>query len=445
MLKKIDLKGSNIKKIKEILDERSKKDLSEYRKIAQDIINNVIERQDEALFEYTLKFDNVKINNNNIRVTKEEIKKAVETVDSKFLNALKNAADNIIEFHTKQKDKSWQMQKPGGKITGQICQPLEKAGIYVPGGRASYPSSVLMTALPAKVAGVKKIVMVTPPSKDAKVDPKILAAADIAGVDEIYKIGGAQAIAALAYGTEIIPSVDIIVGPGNIYVTMAKEIVFGKVKIDMTAGPSEIMVVADQHSDPSYIAADLMSQAEHDPLASSILITDSTELAEKVVDEIDKQIKNLSKKDIINKSLSEYGLLIEVNNIKESIEIINEIGPEHLELSIEKPFDLLGDIKNAGSIFLGEYAPEPLGDYYAGPNHVLPTEGTARFFSPLSVRDFLKYSSFIYYTKDAFLKDSDDVITLAEGEGLTAHANSIKVRKEKLEGENNEDWYQGTC
>jgi|AntRauTorckE6833_2_1112554.scaffolds.fasta_scaffold00129_25 histidinol dehydrogenase len=441
MLKKIDLRGSSIDKIKDILNERSKKDLTEYRKVAQDIINNVIERKDEAVFEYTLKLDEIDINKNNIKVTKEEIKKAVESVDQNFINALKNAADNIIEFHEKQKDKSWQMQKPGGKITGQICQPLEKAGIYVPGGRASYPSSVLMTALPAKVAGVKKIVMVTPPSKDAKVDPKILAAADIAGVDEIYKVGGAQAIAALAYGTKLIPSVDIIVGPGNIYVTMAKEIVFGKVKIDMTAGPSEIMVVADQKSDPSYIAADLMSQAEHDPLASSILITESTELADKVENEIEKQIKSLSKKDIIKKSLKNYGLSIEVNKIIESIDIINEIGPEHLELSIENPFDLLGDIKNAASIFLGEYSPEPLGDYYAGPNHVLPTEGTARFFSPLSVRDFLKYSSFIYYTKDAFLKASDDVITLAEGEGLTAHANSIKVRKEKLEGEEDENRY----
>ena len=437
MLKKIDLCGSKIEQIKNILDERSQKDLNQYRETARNILADIKERGDSALFEYTSRFDQVDLNKETVKVSSKEIKKAKEEVDPKFLKALKKAAENIQEFHEEQKDRSWQKQDTPGRISGQICRPLETAGIYVPGGRASYPSSVLMTAIPAKVAGVKNIVMVTPPGQNGKISPKILAAAELAGVDSIYTVGGAQAIGALAYGTETIPSVDIIVGPGNIYVTMAKELVFGEVKIDMTAGPSEVLILADRDSNPRYLAADLMSQAEHDPLASSILVTDSEELGEKVIEEIKKQIKNLSKKEIIKQSLNNYGLLIEVEKLKDGIEAINQIAPEHLELAVDKPFDILPDIKNAGSIFLGENTPEPLGDYYAGPNHVLPTEGTARFFSPLSVRDFVKFSSFIYYSEEALMEASDDVITLAEGEGLTAHANSIKVRKEKIEGEDN--------
>lgn len=437
MLQKIDLRGSKIDQIKNILKQRSQKDLNQYRETARNILEDIQNRGDEALYEYTSRFDQVDLNEETVKVSSKEIKKAKEEVDQQLLKALKNAADNIQEFHEEQKDRSWQKQDTPGKISGQICRPLEKAGIYVPGGRASYPSSVLMTAIPAKVAGVENIVMVTPPDEEGNITPKILAAAEIAGVDSIYKVGGAQAIGALAYGTETVPSVDIIVGPGNIYVTMAKELVFGKVKIDMTAGPSEVLILADQDSNPRYLAADLMSQAEHDPLASSILVTDSKDLGEKVRKEIEKQIEDLSKKDIIKESLNNYGLLIEVQKLKDGIEVINQIAPEHLELAVAKPFDILPDIKNAGSIFLGENTPEPLGDYYAGPNHVLPTEGTARFFSPLSVRDFVKFSSYIYYSEEALLEASDDVITLAEGEGLTAHANSIKVRKEKLEGEDN--------
>ncbi len=437
MLKKIDLRKRSVDEIKDILKERSQKDLSEYRKVARDIIEDIKTRKDKALFKYTARFDKVELDASTVRVTQTEIEKAVQEVDDKFLNALKKAAQNIEEFHEHQKESSWQKQTSPGKITGQICRPLAKAGIYVPGGRAAYPSSVLMTALPAKVAGVEEVVMVTPPGKEGKLNPKILAAAQVAGVDSIYKVGGAQAVAALAYGTESIPKVDIVVGPGNIYVTMAKELVFGQVKIDMTAGPSEVLVLADGQAEPAYIAADLMSQAEHDPLASSILVTNSADLGPKVEKEIKKQIEDLEKKDIIKESLSNYGLLIEVEDMESGIEAINQIAPEHLELAVEKPFDLLPEIKNAGSIFLGEYTPEPIGDYYAGPNHVLPTEGTARFFSPLAVRDFVKYSSFIYYSREALKEASDDVITLAEGEGLTAHANSIKIRKESIEDDVN--------
>ncbi|HMA60093.1 MAG TPA: histidinol dehydrogenase [Halanaerobiales bacterium] len=437
MLKKIDLRKRSVDEIKDILKERSQKDLSEYRKVARDIIEDIKKRKDKALFAYTARFDKIELDASTVKVTQAEIESAVQEVDNKFLNALKKAAQNIEEFHEHQKESSWQKQTSPGKITGQICRPLAKAGIYVPGGRAAYPSSVLMTALPAKVAGVEEVVMVTPPGKEGKLNPKILAAAQVAGVDSIYKVGGAQAVAALAYGTESIPKVDIVVGPGNIYVTMAKELVFGQVKIDMTAGPSEVLVLADGQAEPAYIAADLMSQAEHDPLASSILVTNSADLGPKVEKEIKKQIEDLEKKDIIKESLSNYGLLIEVEDMESGIEAINQIAPEHLELAVEKPFDLLPEIKNAGSIFLGEYTPEPIGDYYAGPNHVLPTEGTARFFSPLAVRDFVKYSSFIYYSREALKEASDDVITLAEGEGLTAHANSIKIRKESIEDDVN--------
>lgn len=439
MLKEINLHNSNISAVENILKTRAKKDLNKYKKTVQDIIDEVKKRGDQALFKYTLEFDKVKLDKTTVKVSKRELKEAVRQVEESYLNALKNAARNIEEFHKEQKDRSWQKQSIPGKITGQICRPLQSSGIYVPGGRASYPSSVLMTAIPAKVAGVEKVIMVSPPDKNGKINPKTLAAAKIAGVDEIYKVGGAQAIAALAYKTKSVPKVDIIVGPGNIYVTLAKKLVFGEVKIDMTAGPSEILIFADRNANSRYIAADLLSQAEHDPLASSILVTESTRLITKVKEEIKKQLVKLDKKDIIKESLKNYGLLIKIKEFSDAVKLINQIAPEHLELIVEKPFDLLPYIKNAGSIFLGEYSPEPMGDYYAGPNHVLPTEGTASFFSPLSVRDFIKFSSYIYYSKEAFDQAADDVITLAQGEGLTAHANSIEIRKKSFEVDDNED------
>jgi len=435
MLKEIDLKGSSIAQIKAILQERSQKDLTKYKDTARQIIEEVKKKGDQALLEYTSRYDKVELNQDQIEVEKREINQALDRVDRAFLKSLKKAAENIKKFHQKQKEYSWQTHDLPVRITGQVVRPLERAGIYVPGGRAAYPSSVLMTAIPAKVAGVQDIIMVTPPTDFRETNLKILAAASIAGVDRIFRLGGAQAVAALAYGTETVPKVDIIVGPGNIYVTMAKELVFGKVKIDMTAGPSEILILAEHKSNPEYIAADLMSQAEHDPLASSILITDSKEFGNSVKKEINRQIEGLEKKEIIRDSLSNYGLLIEVEVIEEGIDIINQIAPEHLELVVDKPFEFLPKIKNAGSIFLGEYTPEALGDYFAGPNHVLPTESTSRFFSPLSVRDFIKYSSFIYYSKEAFKQDADHVIRLADAEGLTAHANSVRVRKKDIEGE----------
>lgn len=438
VLKEIDLNKDSVDQIDKILKSRSERDINKYKETVQEILKEVKANKDQAIFKYTEKFDGFKLSNHNIEVKNKEIKSALNQVDSSFLKSLKKAAINIKEFHQEQKDHSWQKVDSEGKITGQICRPLQRAGIYVPGGRASYPSSVLMTAIPAKIAGVEQIIMVTPPDENGNVDPKILAAAEITGVDIIFKVGGAQAIAALGYGTESVPAVDIIVGPGNIYVTIAKQLVFGQVKIDMTAGPSEIMILADQKADPGYIAADLMSQAEHDPLASSILVTDSKKLAQDVKDEINKQVEKLSTKDTILKSFKNYGLIVHIQDIKQGIRLINKVAPEHLELSVEKPFDLLGAVKNSGSIFLGNYTPEPLGDYYAGPNHVLPTAGTARFFSPLSVRDFVKFSSYIYYNKKAFRAAADHVIELAEGEGLTAHANSIKVRKKDLDGEVNE-------
>jgi len=429
-LKKISNGRKNVEQVKELLNSRSGDNLAKYRETAAGILKNVQKNGDLAVLEYTSRFDGVDFEASELEVEEAEIEAALKEVDQDFIKALKNAAANIKDFHAEQKDKSWQKQKKPGIITGQICQPLKRAGVYVPGGRAAYPSSVLMTVIPAKVAGVEEIIMLTPPDKEGKVSPVILAAAKIAGVDRIFKIGGAQAVAAAAYGTETIPGVDIIVGPGNIYVSMAKELVFGQVKIDMIAGPSEIMIMAEKDSNPAYIAADLMSQAEHDPLASSILVTDAPELIDKVKEELEKQIKEMSKKDIIKESLENFGLMIEVENQEAALEMINLVAPEHLELAVKNPFELLPAVENAGSIFLGEYTPEPIGDYYAGPNHVLPTNSTARFFSPLSVRDFVKYSGFIHYSKEALKEASDDVICLAEGEGLDAHANSIKIRKQ---------------
>lgn len=394
----------------------------------EEILNNIKEQGNRALIEYTNKFDSKNVNENNLCVNKEEIEEAYKIVDKEFLEAIKLAAENIRFFHEKQKKNSWMVTKEMGVILGQNIRPLENVGIYVPGGTASYPSSVLMNAIPAKVAGVTNVVMVTPPSKDGSINPNILVAADIAGVDKIYKVGGAQAVGALAFGTETIDKVDKIVGPGNIYVAMAKKSVYGDVDIDMIAGPSEILIIADEEANAEYIAADLMSQAEHDRLASSVLVTNSLKLAEEVKSELTRQVESLSRKDIILDSLQNYGVIIIVDSIKEAIDMSNKIAPEHLELCVKEPFLILGDIKNAGSIFLGDYAPEPLGDYIAGPNHVLPTSGTARFFSPLSVDDFVKKSSFIHYSKEALLGVGKKIVKLAETEGLTAHANSISVR-----------------
>ncbi|APC42661.1 histidinol dehydrogenase [Clostridium estertheticum] len=396
--------------------------------IVDKILADVRTRGDDAIIEYTQKFDSKFVTLANFVVTDTEIKNAYKMVDQDFLDAIRLAKVNVKEFHEKQKRNAWMMTKEKGAILGQTLRGLESVGIYVPGGTASYPSSVIMNAIPAKVAGVENLVMVTPPLNDGTVNPHILVAADIAGVDKIYKMGGAQAIAGLAYGTEKISKVDKIVGPGNIYVAMAKKSVFGCVAIDMIAGPSEILIIADEFANQHFIAADLMSQAEHDVLASAMLITTSRDLANRVVKELEIQIKDMSRCKIIKESLEKYGVILIAQNIDEAIELANDIAPEHLEVMVRDPFNYLGDIKNAGSIFLGEYSPEPLGDYMAGPNHVLPTSGTARFFSPLSVDDFIKKSSYIYYTKEALSEVKEKVIKLSDVEGLTAHGNSIKVR-----------------
>jgi histidinol dehydrogenase len=395
-------------------------------KTVQSIVDDVRSRGDEALREYTLKFDGVNIQ--SFELTQDDLDRAYAEVSDDIIKSLERAAVNIRDFHERQKQQSWLTTKDGGVIMGQRIRGLKRVGIYVPGGRAAYPSSVLMNTIPAKVAGVSEIIMVTPPSKDGTVNPNILAAAKIAGVSRVFAVGGAQAVAALAFGTQSLPRVDKIVGPGNIYVATAKRLVFGTVDIDMIAGPSEILVIADETAEPAFLAADLMSQAEHDPMASSILLTTSYEIAEKTAAEIVKQKATLSKRDIIDQSLEKFGAMIVCKKLDDCFNIANEIAPEHLELMVSEPMQYLGRIDNAGSVFLGKYSPEPLGDYFAGPNHVLPTSGTARFFSPLSVDSFLKKSSFIYYTKDALQEGKDDIITLANSEGLTAHANSIKVR-----------------
>lgn len=395
-------------------------------KTVQGIVNDVRAQGDKALRGYTKKFDGVELK--AIELSKEAIDKACESVPENIVKSFKRAARNIKDFHERQKQQSWFTTKDDGVMMGQRIRGLKRVGIYVPGGRAAYPSSVLMNAVPAKVAGVGEIIMVTPPSKDGSVNPNILAAAKIAGVDRIFAVGGAQAVAALAYGTESIPKVDKIVGPGNIFVATAKRLVFGTVDIDMIAGPSEILVIADETAEPKFLAADLMSQAEHDPMACAILLTTSREIAEKTAAEIKKQKVSLSKKDIIDQSLEKFGAMIVCKTIDGCVDTANEIAPEHLELMVKDPIEYVGRIDNAGSVFLGKYSPEPLGDYFAGPNHVLPTSGTARFFSPLSVDTFVKKSSFIYYTKDALSKGKDDIVTIAESEGLTAHANSVKVR-----------------
>ena len=410
---------------------RSPNQYGKYQDAVDEILNAVKVKKDAALFEYTEKFDGVKIIPETIRVTKEEIEEAYTQVDEEQIDVIRKALVNIRSYHEKQVRYSWFDSKPDGTLLGQKITPLERVGVYVPGGKAVYPSSVLMNVMPAKVAGVDRIVMTTPPGKDGKVYPVTLVAANEAGVDEIYKVGGAQAIAALAYGTESIQKVDKIVGPGNIFVALAKRTVYGHVSIDSIAGPSEILVLADETANPRYVAADLLSQAEHDELASAILITTSMELAKKVSEEVDGFVAQLSRKEIIRKSLDSYGYILVADNMQDAVDTANEIASEHLEIMTANPFDTMTRIRNAGAIFLGEYSSEPLGDYFAGPNHILPTNGTAKFFSPLSVDDFVKKSSIISYSEEALALVHEDIEKFAKAEKLTAHANSIAVRFEE--------------
>ena len=439
----VSLDENSKKNILNDLLKRSPNNYDEFAGSVNEILNNVRNNGNKALFEYTKKFDGADINPSNIMVTKEEIQEAYDSLENpELVEVIRRSLKNIKEYHEKQKQYSWFDSKTDGSILGQKVTPLSRVGVYVPGGKAAYPSSVLMNVIPAKVAGVEQIVMVTPPGKDGKVNPNTLVAANEAGVDVIYKVGGAQAIAALAYGTDTIKKVDKIVGPGNIYVALAKKAVFGFVSIDSVAGPSEIMVIADESANPRYIAADLLSQAEHDELASAILVTTSKELADKVSEwvdifanklnrkEIDEFLKELSRSEIISKSLENYGYILVADTMEEVIDVANEIASEHLEILTSNPFDTMTRIKNAGAIFLGEYSSEPLGDYFAGPNHVLPTNGTAKFFSPLSVDDFIKKSSIISYSREALAPLSHDIRKFAKAEGLTAHANSIRVRFE---------------
>ncbi len=407
---------------------RSPNNYSEYEDIVADIIRNVREQGDNAVFDYTKKFDKWDINTGNVRVNEAEIEEAFSEVDSRLMEVMKKSALNIEAFHKKQLRNSWIDTKPDGSILGQRILPVAISGVYVPGGKAAYPSSLLMNVIPAKVAGVPRIIMTTPAGADGKVNPGTLVAARIAGVNEIYKVGGAQAIAAMAFGTESIPKVDKITGPGNIFVALAKKACFGYVSIDSIAGPSEILVIADETANPRYVAADLLSQAEHDELASAILITTDEQVAEAVNREIEGFVQELSRAEIIRKSLDNYGYILLADSMEDAINAANAIASEHLEILTKDPYNVMTKIQNAGAIFLGEYSSEPLGDYYAGPNHILPTNGTARFFSPLSVDDFVKKTSIISYSKEALESAHKDIELFAEREGLTAHANSIKVR-----------------
>jgi histidinol dehydrogenase len=429
-MRTIKLDENTKKNLLEDLLKRSPNNYESYSEAVNEIIQTVKRDGDKALFDYTKCFDKADINASNIRVTKEEIEEAYSQVDNSLLEVIRKALVNIESYHAKQRQYSWFDSSPNGTILGQKVTPLERVGVYVPGGKAVYPSSVLMNIMPAKVAGVSKIIMTTPCDKDGKVNPTTLVAAKEAGADEIYKVGGAQAIAALAFGTESIPKVDKIVGPGNIYVALAKKAVYGYVNIDSIAGPSEILVIADETANPRFVAADLLSQAEHDELASAILVTTSEEVAKKVSIEVDRFVAQLSRKDILEKSLENYGYILLVDDLEEAIDVANEIASEHLEIVTKDPFTVMTKIKNAGAIFIGEYSSEPLGDYFAGPNHVLPTNGTAKFFSPLSVDDFIKKSSIISYSREALEPIHKDIIQFAEAEQLTAHANSIKVRFE---------------
>lgn len=416
-----------------ILADLLKRDPNNYTAYAdtvQEIIDTVKRDGDQAVFAYTEKFDGAKLTAENIRVTEEEIEEAMKQVDDTLLNAMKKSMKNIRAFHEKQRQYSWFDSKPDGTILGQKVTALESVGVYVPGGKAAYPSSVLMNIIPAEVAGVERIVMVTPPGKDGRVNPVTLTAAHLAGATEVYKVGGAQAVAALAFGTESIPRVNKIAGPGNIFVALAKKAVYGHVSIDSIAGPSEILVLADETANPRFVAADLLSQAEHDELASAILVTTSMELAEAVSKEAECFADQLSRTEIIRKSLDNYGYILVTDTMQDAIDTVNEIAPEHLEIVTRNPFEDMTRIHNAGAMFLGPYSSEPLGDYYAGPNHVLPTNGTAKFFSPLSVDDFVKKSSIIYYSKEALELVHKDIEDFAEAEQLTAHANSVRVRFE---------------
>ncbi len=425
------------------LDEQSRKNLLEdllkrdpnnytsYETTVQAIVEDVRSRRDQAVFAYTENFDKVRLDASSIRVTDREIEEAYAQVDPELLTVMRHSMENIRRYHEKQKRDSWFESKPDGTILGQKVTPLASVGVYVPGGKAAYPSSVLMNIIPAEVAGVSRIVMVTPPGRDGKVNPVTLVAAHLAGATEVYKVGGAQAVAALAFGTESIPRVDKIVGPGNIFVALAKKAVYGHVSIDSIAGPSEILVLADDSANPRYVAADLLSQAEHDELASAILVTTSMDLAHKVSAEVDGFVKTLSRREILEKSLENYGYILVADSMADAISVANEIASEHLEIVTRNPFEVMTKIRNAGAIFLGEYSSEPLGDYFAGPNHVLPTNGTARFFSPLGVDDYIKKSSIIYYSREALEAVHEEIQCFAEAEHLTAHANSIRVRFEE--------------
>lgn len=421
------------KSMENILADMLKRDpnnYDSYTETVQAIVEDVKERGDEALFEYTRRFDGAELDADNVRVTEAEIREAMEQVEPGLLEVMKTSMENIRRYHEKQRRNSWFDAQPDGTILGQKVTALESVGVYVPGGKAAYPSSVLMNIVPAEVAGVKRIVMVTPPGKDGRVNPVTLTAAYLAGATEVYKAGGAQAVAALAFGTRTIPRVNKIVGPGNIFVALAKKAVYGHVSIDSIAGPSEILVIADEGANARYVAADLLSQAEHDELASAILVTTSMELAEKVSGQVDGFVRELSRGEIIQKSLDNYGYILVVDTLEEAVKTANSIAPEHLEIVTANPFEVMTKIQNAGAIFIGEYSSEPLGDYYAGPNHILPTNGTAKFFSPLGVDDFIKKSSIIYYSREALEKAHRDIEAFAESEHLTAHANSIRVRFE---------------
>ncbi len=425
------LNSDTKKNLLEDLLKRSPNNYGQYEASVKEILYKVKEENDAAVFAYTAKFDGAELTADTIEVTDAEIEEAYAQVDDTLLTVIRKAKDNIESYHAKQRQNSWFDSKPDGTILGQKITPLHRVGVYVPGGKAVYPSSVLMNVMPAKVAGVDEIIMVTPPGKNGKVSPNTLVAAKEAGVAKIYKVGGAQAIAALAYGTESIPKVDKIVGPGNIYVALAKKAVYGHVSIDSIAGPSEILVVADETANPRYVAADLLSQAEHDELASAILVTTSEKLAHEVSDQVDGFLKELSRAEIISKSLDNYGYILLADTMEDVIDVANEIASEHLEIQTKNPFEVMTKIRNAGAIFIGEYASEPLGDYFAGPNHILPTNGTAKFFSPLSVDDFIKKSSIISYSREALQKVHKDIESFAKAEQLTAHANSIHVRFEE--------------
>lgn len=426
----VRLSGETKKNILSDLLKRSPNHYGEYEHTVNEIIEQVKERGDEAVFSFTKQFDRCELTAQNLTVTAEEIREAYGMLEEELVFTMKKSAENIRAYHEKQVRQSFFAAKPDGSILGQRITPLGRAGVYVPGGKAAYPSSVLMNVIPAKVAGVGEIIMTTPPGKDGKVNPGTLVAADIAGVDRIFKVGGAQAIAAMAFGTESIPKVDKITGPGNIFVALAKKAVFGYVSIDSVAGPSEILVLADRTANPRYVAADLLSQAEHDELASAILITDSMELAEKVSEEVEIFAGQLSREEIIRASLDNYGYILVAEDMDEAVEAANDIASEHVEILTKEPFQTMTKVKNAGAIFLGEYSSEPLGDYFAGPNHILPTNGTAKFFSPLSVDDFIKKTSIISYSREALTRDHEDIERFAKSEGLTAHANSVAVRFE---------------